>query len=83
MRRVVITGIGAVCAGAQNKEELEEICAEGKVGIKKCSAFDTAGLSTDMFGEAELSSDNRCYELIEKAGSQMLDDAGISIIYSL
>ena len=53
MRRVVITGIGAVCAGAHNKEELEEICAEGKVGIKKCSAFDTAGLSTDMFGEAE------------------------------
>ena len=81
MRRVVITGIGAVCAGAHNKEELEEICAEGKVGIKKCSAFDTAGLSTDMFGEAELSSDNRCYELIEKAGSQMLDDAGISSSY--
>ena len=39
------------------------------------------GLSTNKFGEADLKTDDRCFELIEKAGNQMLEDAGLDSEY--
>lgn len=41
MNRVVITGLGAVCAIGKNKEEYWKNLIEGKCGINKIALFDT------------------------------------------
>lgn len=53
MKRVVITGIGVVCGNAGNKEEFAQAVFFGKSGIKKCAVFDTNGLLTPYFGQAD------------------------------
>lgn len=79
MKRVVITGFGAVCGNASNKDELYNACINGVSGIRKCSAFSTAGLLTDQFGEnTKIDPKNRLKELISLSCSEMLEECGYS-----
>ncbi len=79
MKRVVITGVGAVCGNASNKDELYNACIKGVSGIKKCSAFSTKGLLTDQFGEnTEIDPENRLKNLIGLSCGEMLEDCGYS-----
>ncbi len=78
MERVVITGIGCICANAGNYQQLQSACAEGISGFRSCTVFDAEMLLTDQFGEiAEISGDNRLYDIIRTACSQMLEDTGL------
>lgn len=82
MNRVVITGMGAVCGNASNKDELYHACTQGISGIRKCTSFSTKGLLTEYFGEnPDIRSDNRLYELIRISASEMLADSGIDSGY--
>jgi 3-oxoacyl-[acyl-carrier-protein] synthase II len=79
MSRVVVTGMGAVCANANNTEEFAQACFGGKSGIKKCTAFNTEGLITEYFGQADIDcadADGRLKILIEKSCAEMLSDSG-------
>ena len=79
MRRVVVTGIGAVCGNASSWKELKKACAEGISGIRTCSVFDAGGLKTDQFGETEaVSGSDRLYGLITLAVREMMDSAGMT-----
>ena len=50
------------------------LCGE----IKPCTVLNTAGLSTDKFGEIDdLDSSNRLYDIIRHTVSEMLTDAGL------
>lgn len=78
-QRVVITGMGIVCANAGNSKEFAKALFEGKSGIRTCHAFDTTGLSTDCFGEVSaLQAKNRFTELLEKSTKEMMDSAGVT-----
>lgn len=80
MNRVVVTGIGIICGNASDKTEFLSACTEGRIGIKKCTAFNTEGLLTDYFGEADIKTDDtdeRLHYLIEKACTEMLEDSGM------
>lgn len=82
MKRVVITGIGVVCGNAGNKEEFAQAVFFGKSGIKKCAVFDTNGLLTPYFGQADSIEDkNRFYVLLKKSADEMMTDAKISMEY--
>lgn len=79
MKRVVITGFGAVCGNASNKDELYSACISGVSGIGKCSAFSAEGLLTDQFGEnTKIDPQNRLKELISLSCGEMLADCGYS-----
>lgn len=79
MKRVVITGFGAVCGNASNKDELYNACINGVSGIRKCSAFSTEGLLTDQFGEnTKIDPKNRLKKLISLSCGEMLADCGYS-----
>lgn len=79
MKRVVITGIGAVCGNASNKDELYDACVNGVSGIGRCSAFSAEGLLTDQFGEnTKIDPKNRLKELISISCGEMLADCGYS-----
>ena len=76
-KRVVITGMGAVCGNAADAAEFAQALFAGKSGIKKCTAFDATGLSTDAFGEVDGLGENRFFELLEKSTAEMLVSAGV------
>lgn len=79
MKRVVITGFGAVCGNASNKDELYNACINGVSSIRKCSAFSTEGLLTDQFGEnMKIDPKNRLKKLISLSCGEMLADCGYS-----
>lgn len=79
MKRVVITGFGAVCGNASNKDELYNVCINGVSGIRRCSAFSTEGLLTDQFGEnTKIDPKNRLKKLISIPCGEMLADCGYS-----
>ncbi len=82
MKRVVITGMGAICGNASDKDELCRACTDGISGIRKCTVFPTDGLMTGYFGEnPEIKGENRLYELIRISAEEMLEDAGIDSGY--
>lgn len=76
MNRVVITGMGIVAGNTVGKEEFYHACINGISGISKCTAFDTSGLTTEYFGQADISGDNRLYALTRLAAEEMLEDCG-------
>ena len=79
MNRVVITGMGLVCANAANKEEFARASVTGKQGMKKCTVFSTKGLLTDYFGEAEsVTEGDRLFELIRLSCGEMMEDCGMT-----
>lgn len=79
MKKVVITGFGAVCGNASNKDELYNACINGISGIRKCSAFSAEELLTDQFGETmNIDPKNRLKELISLSCNEMLSDCGYS-----
>lgn len=78
MKRVVITGIGAVCGNAADFDSFGKACAEGRSGIRPCTVFDAGRLLTDKFGEAEgITAGNRLYELIRLSCAEMLVSANL------
>lgn len=82
MERVVITGMGVVCSNADNKTEFADACFSGRVGIKKCTAFDTNGLLTPYFGQADnIDDNNRFYSLMKRSAEEMLSDAAVDKEY--
>lgn len=81
-KRVVITGIGVVCGNAGNKDDFAKACFSGKSGIKNCTVFDTEGLLTPYFGQAdEIEGPDRYYALLKKSAEEMMSDAGIDRAY--
>ncbi|MGN0630442.1 MAG: beta-ketoacyl-[acyl-carrier-protein] synthase family protein [Ruminococcus sp.] len=76
MKKAVITGMGVVAGNAIGKDAFYHACTDGISGIKKCTAFDTAGLMTEYFGQADVSDENRLYDLIRLAADEMLKDSG-------
>lgn len=78
MRRVVITGMGIAAGNAIGKENFGKACTEGISGIKKCTAFDTSGLMTEYFGQADIKGDNRLYELMKLSVDEMISDSEVS-----
>ncbi len=82
MKRVVITGIGAVSSNASSYRELVEACSRGASGIRTCTVFDAGELLTDQFGEVPgIEEDNRLYELIRRSCTEMMDSAGVDREY--
>ncbi len=93
MNRAVITGIGLICSNAENKKEFAETCFSGRVGMKECKTFTTAGLTTPFFGETcdkysldapydkNSLTDNRYYCMLEKSLREMMTDADIDRDY--
>lgn len=76
MKKVVITGIGITAGNAVGKEAFYHACTEGISGIRKCTAFDTSGLMTEYFGQADISDENRLYTLTRLAAEEVLADSG-------
>lgn len=65
-KRVVITGMGIICGNAENTKEFAQAIFSGKNGIRECTVFDTAGLLTPYFGQAEgIQEKNRFYALLK------------------
>ncbi|MBP5261871.1 MAG: beta-ketoacyl-[acyl-carrier-protein] synthase family protein [Clostridiales bacterium] len=81
MKRVVITGIGVICAGASDKETLLSLCTEGVTAIRRADAVTVGGLMTDKFGQADIDDADRNTAMLRYAGSQMMADAGIDSSY--
>lgn len=50
-RRVVVTGVGAVCPLGVGAEALWEACAEGRSGVSTLTHFPGEGFLTDQVGE--------------------------------
>jgi 3-oxoacyl-[acyl-carrier-protein] synthase II len=92
-RRVVVTGMGLVVGDARDKESFARLCFAGDSIIKKCSVFDTQGLSTPFFGEAEglgeeaalaereKPRNGRFFELLKLSAQGLLSDAGVTREY--
>lgn len=81
-KRVVITGMGIVCGNAENTKEFAQAVFSGKSGIKKCTVFDTDGLLTPYFGQADdIEDENRFYALLKKCAEEMMENAEISPEY--
>lgn len=79
MKRVVVTGIGAIAANGNTAEEIFSGCVEGKSGLKKCTLFDVTGLRTPFVGEIPgLSQDNRFFQIVDTACKQAISDADIT-----
>lgn len=79
MNRVVITGIGAVCANADHYKDLAKSCAEGISGFSTCSVFDAGNLLTDQFGQVRsITEENRLFELIRISCTEMMEHAGLT-----
>lgn len=81
-KRVVITGMGIICGNAENTKEFAQAIFSGKNGIRECTVFDTAGLLTPYFGQAEgIQEKNRFYALLKKSAEEMMEDAKIGSAY--
>jgi 3-oxoacyl-[acyl-carrier-protein] synthase II len=52
-RRVVITGIGLVCAVGIGTEQVWEAIRAGKSGIRKITRFDTTNIPSKISAEVE------------------------------
>ena len=62
MERVVITGIGAICANASDASAFVKACGDGISGIKPCTVFHAEHLMTELFGEVcDIKAENRLY----------------------
>lgn len=78
----MITGMGVVCANADNKTEFADACFSGKVGIKECTAFNTEGLLTPYFGQVDsVQGEDRFHALLQKSAEEMMSDAKIDREY--
>lgn len=92
-RRVVVTGMGLVAGDARDKASFAKLCFSGASVIKKCSVFDTQGLSTPFFGQAEgigespaqtgqgKNRNERYFELLKLSAQGLLADAGVTREY--
>ncbi len=85
-RRVVVTGLGLICALGDNVSECWSAALSGKSGIREVKSVDTEGCYAHMGAEvphdnAELSSEplDRSSLLCIKAAGEALSDAGLKI----
>jgi len=78
MERVVITGMGAICANASDASAFVKACGDGISGIKPCTVFHAEHLMTELFGEVcDIKAENRLFELIRRSCMEMMNDAGL------
>lgn len=54
MRRVVVTGMGGICALGKNKEEISQKVQENYCGIRPISSFDAGQLPATLAAEVEM-----------------------------
>ncbi len=92
LRRVVVTGAGAVTPLALNAKEHWQALLDGKSGIKKITAFDASEYPTQIAGEVrgfdptqfmnfkEARRMARCSQFAIAAAKEAMDDAGLSDI---
>ncbi len=87
--RVVVTGLGVICAIGNNNQEFESSLKNGSDGIKTISLFNTEGYRTDKSGMIEFgpiksdklenSNHDRCLYLVEHASNMAIDDSGLKL----
>ncbi len=51
--RVVVTGLGVICAIGRNRHEFWTAATEGRRGIRRVDLFDPAGCLSDLAGEVD------------------------------
>ncbi len=81
-RRVVITGMGVLCANGVNVAEFHKALSEGRSGIKEATLFDTSAYSFRGLGEIQNfawpdASLDRASQLALAAAAEAVEDAGI------
>lgn len=54
MRRVVVTGMGGLCALGNNKEEISKQVQQGVCGIAPITSFDASALAATLAAEAKI-----------------------------
>ena len=64
-RRVVVTGLGAICPIGNNVEEMWNSIKENKCGIDKITAFDTENFKTKLAAEVKNYNDENYFDLKE------------------
>lgn len=88
-RRVVITGLGCICATGNNVKEFEESLQENKSGIIPCTLYDTSPLESPYCGQIKKGMIYRAKEHGEKTRfayiaesmlSELLKDSGLTKI---
>ncbi|MCA1552744.1 MAG: beta-ketoacyl-ACP synthase II [Chloroflexi bacterium] len=94
LRRVVVTGVGAVTPLALTAKEHWECLVKGVSGIKKISAFDASEYPTQIAGEVkgfdatkfmnfkEARRMARCSQFAIAAAKEAMDDAGLNDLAS-
>ncbi len=95
LRRVVVTGIGAVSPFGEGVETLWENLCAGRSGIKPITRFDTTGYETTIAGEVsgfdperwlekkEARKADRFVQFAVAASRMAIDDSGIAITPAL
>lgn len=85
-RRVVVTGLGLVCALGENTEKCKNAAFEGLSGIREVKSVNTEGCYAVLGGEVDISSkdlSNENYDrsslLCIKAAGEALADSGFKI----
>ncbi|CAM2940081.1 beta-ketoacyl-[acyl-carrier-protein] synthase family protein [Hathewaya histolytica] len=87
-RRVVVTSIGVLNSNGNTTEEFFRNCMQGKVGIDKCTIFNTEKLRTDYVGEIKKSlpyeidkdkQETRVTSIFKDLVKQMLEDSNLSV----
>src|SRR5689334_2991671 len=92
MRRIVITGIGAVSPNGIGRERFWKATQSGESGVRRIRRFDPSGYSVQVAGEIPEDFDDkefveakdrphvsRAVPLAAKAVSEALQDAGIEV----
>lgn len=91
MRRVVITGLGAVTPIGCGKREFWDALKEGKNGISNITLFDTTNHNTKIAGEVkdfnpekwldkkEIRRTDRVLHLVTAAADMAVEDAGLDV----
>lgn len=90
-RRVVVTAMSVMNCNGNNKEEFFINLLQGKVGIDKCTIFNTKNLCTDYVGEIKrddftyeiesIEQDTRVICIFKELVNQLFEDSDLSIEY--
>ena len=83
-KRIVITGIGVVCANGRDKNEYRDALKAGQSGIKDVSLFDASAYEFKRAGEvSDFSHDpslDRASALALHAAAEAVNDAGVDYV---
>ncbi len=86
-RRVVVTGIGCLCANGQNAEDFFQNLCEGVSGIRDCTMFDASRLRSSRCGQISgrlpyrapgYEDKTRFNEIADSVIAEAIGDSGLS-----